>query len=353
MKRILLIASTPLANDGLTQIEMDTIEFNQDVIQFEVACGFGFDNSYGKKLKDKDIICHILPHKRIVFAYMFAIFKLVKQKKYDSVYIHGNSAMMFMEAIPSKLAGTKVITHCHNTKSNYPLVHYMVKPVFNLAVDEKIGCSSWASKWAYCGKNIITIVNGVDIQKFKYNENKRYEMREKLSWEKCKVIGHIGRFSKQKNHKKLIQIFNEIYKNDHKARLLLIGDGELRKEINEQIRSLRLSDVVCMIKETDCPQDYMQAMDIMVVPSLFEGLCLVAIEAQANGLPVLIDNNFTPETVASDLVEVIELSETNGKWADMVEELIKLGRQDVTEQLLRKKMDKVDMMKRLQEVLLR
>lgn len=105
MDRILLVASTPLANDGLTKIEMDVLDYNKGVIQFEVACGFGFDNEYGDKLQNAGIVCRPLPHKRNVLAYMNTIYKLVKKEIYDSVYIHGNSAMMFMEAIPSKLAG--------------------------------------------------------------------------------------------------------------------------------------------------------------------------------------------------------------------------------------------------------
>ena len=253
MKQILLIASRPLANDGLTKIEMDVIKYNKGIIDFEVACGFGFDNLYGDQLHKQQIKCHSLPQKKKAFEYMRAIYKLVKKEKYDAIYIHGNSAMMFMEAIPSKIAGARVITHCHNTKSDYPLIHYIAKPFFNMAVDTKIGCSLLASKWAYCGKNIITIVNGVEIDQFKYDEKKRLEVRKSLEWSENKIVGHIGRFSKQKNHKKLINIFSEMYKKDHSMRLLLIGDGDLKNEIENQIRNMKLENVVCIINQTEKP----------------------------------------------------------------------------------------------------
>ena len=97
MKRILLIASRALANDGLTKIEMDVIKYNKGIIDFEVACGFGFDNLYGDQLHKQQIKCHSLPQKKKAFEYMRAIYKLVKKEKYDAIYIHGNSAMMFME----------------------------------------------------------------------------------------------------------------------------------------------------------------------------------------------------------------------------------------------------------------
>lgn len=353
MKRILLIASRPLANDGLTKIEMDVIKYNKGTIEFEVACGFGFDNFYGKQLHEQQIKCHSLPLKKKVFAYMRAIYKLVKAEKYDGVYIHGNSAMMFMEAIPSKIAGERVITHCHNTKSDYPLVHYIAKPFFNMAVDIKIGCSSLASKWAYSGKNIITIINGVDINRFRYDEKKRIEVRKSLGWTENKIVGHIGRFSKQKNHKKLVEIFAEMYKKDQSMRLLLIGNGDLQHEIENYIQKLGVADEVCIINYTENPQDYMSAMDIMIIPSLFEGLCLVAIEAQANGLPVLIDQFFTVETSASDLVNGLELKDDNAVWAETAIDIMKNGRHDVSKQLIKEQMDKENMLKNIQDILVK
>lgn len=223
---------------------------------------------------------------------MRAIQKLIKEHNYDIAYIHGNSALMFLEIIPAKLGGTHVITHCHNTKSNFPIVHYIMKPIFNLNVDKKIGCSSLASRWAYCGNNIITIPNGVETDRFIFDERVRKQIRSQLKWETCKIVGHIGRFNKQKNHIKLIRIFDEMNKMDNTTRLILIGDGELRESIISEIDRRELSQYVQILPFTDRPQDYMQAMDIMIMPSLFEGLCLVAVESQANGLPVLIDNFF-------------------------------------------------------------
>lgn len=352
-KRILLIASRPLDNDGLTKIEMEIMQYNVGIIEFEVACGFGFDNSVGNTLKTNGIVCYELPNKKKVFLYMAAIQKLVKHGMFDAVYIHGNSAMMFFEALPCKMGGAKVITHCHSTRSDFPIIHHLVKPLFNMIVDEKIGCSLLASKWAYSGRNITTIVNGVDINQFRYDGKKRKEIRASLGWNMNKIVGHIGRFSKEKNHKKLLKIFSEMYKRDDKMRLLLIGDGELKEDINQQISDLGLEGVVSIICYTDCPQDYMQAMDVMVLPSLHEGLCLVAIEAQANGLPVLISSCFPNETQATNIVTRMDLSLPESLWAEKAAELMNQGRHDVVSQLYDKQMDKNDMMSKIQKILLR
>lgn len=352
-KHILLLVSRPLANDGITKIEMDVIDFNKDIIVFDVACAFGFDNSYGEKLKKEGIKCFKLSPKKSVLSYINSIMKLVQAQKYDAVYIHGNSAMMFFDSLPAKMARTKVITHCHNTKSDYPIVHYIIKPFLNLTVDEKIGCSSLASKWAYCGKNIKTIVNGVDVDKFKFNEEIRQSVRSELDWREQKIVGHIGRFNYQKNHEKLIRIFKRIHKLDDSCRLLLIGSGELKEQIEEQIADLELENVVKIIDHTDVPQDYMQAMDIMIMPSRFEGLCLVTLEAQANGMPVLIDEFFTPESVATEQARTLGLEDSDDVWASKALNMIKEGRRDVTQQIKDKKMDYSDMMSSIRDELLR
>lgn len=351
-KHILLLASRPLANDGITKIEMDVIDFNKDIIAFDVACSFGFDNSYGEKLKQEGVKCYKLSPKKNVFSYMNSIKKLVRAQRYDAVYIHGNSAMMFFDSLPAKMAGTKVITHCHNTKSDYPIVHYILKPFFNLTVDKKIGCSSLSSQWAYCGKNIKTIINGVNIDTFRFNEAVRKNIRTELGWANKKIVGHIGRFNYQKNHKKLIRIFKRIHELDDSCRLLLIGSGELKEQIEKQIVDLQLKNVVKIIDHTNAPQDYMQAMDIMIMPSRFEGLCLVTIEAQANGMPVLIDELFTPESVATEQAKVMDLEKPDDTWATMALKMMNKGRKNVAKQLKEKKMDYFDMMSGIQEILL-
>lgn len=354
MKKVLLLTTTPLKNDGLTKIEMDILEYNKKVIQFDVASSFSFENEFGEKLKKEKFKLKILSSKKSVFAYMHSIYKLIKKEKYDVVYIHGNSAMMLMEALPVKLAGkSKIITHCHNTKSDFPVMHYFFKFFFNCIVDEKIACSSLAAKWAYCGKNITVILNGVDVEKFKFNEEIRKNKRIELGWNDKYIIGHIGRFNKQKNHVKLIDIFLEILKTNKSARLLLVGDGELEEEIKEKVLRNEIQDYVCFLGTTDRVQDYMQAMDIIVLPSKFEGLCIVAIEAQANGLPVILSDKFSVETLATKNVLTLPLKENEKYWADIINTKVYKGRFDNFKILIDGKYNAKIMMDEIQKVLLK
>lgn len=332
-KKILMLCSRPLDHDGLTKIEMDVYRKFKDQAHFEFACAFGFDNIYGDELKRDHVPLHILPPKKKVFSYMKGIEKLVKQEKYDVVYIHGNSAMMAFDSIPAKKAGAKVITHCHNTKSKYPIVHYLMKKSFNDSVDVKIAVSEYAAKWAYSGDRIVIIPNGIDIEKNKYNQSEAQKIREELQVEDSVLVGHVGRFVEQKNHKKIISAFSQYHKFKPTSKLLLIGQGEKQEEIKELVKQNELSDSVIFIDFTDHVQDYLSAMDIMLMPSLYEGLCLVALEAQANGLPLVISETFTPETiVCKEHVKVVNLKDKDQIWAKAIAESVQNGHYQPTAQ---------------------
>ena len=176
-----MLATTPFMNDGLTKIEMDVYEYNKSHIEFEFASSFGFDNEYGSRLKSEGVKCRLLKKKKNVVMYMLSIMKLIRQQKYDAVYIHGNSAMMFIETLPTRLGGCKeIITHCHNTSTKFPVFHYLFKPIFNLLVDKKIACSKLAAKWAYFGKNQYVILNGIQKEKFCFSTNSAMMMKKKL-----------------------------------------------------------------------------------------------------------------------------------------------------------------------------
>lgn len=352
-KNILLIATTPLLTDGLTLIEMDVIRFNRDNVHFEVATSFDYDNQYGEQLKSWGIPCYQLPPKNKPFQYMCAIYNKVKEGNYSAVYIHGNSAMMFLEAIPSKIAGVgRVITHCHNTSTDYPIVHYLMKPVFNKAVDVKIACSEAAGKWAYCGKNIHIIKNGVDLKRFQFNSELRERYRKELGWEKNVIIGHVGRFTTQKNHFFLIDIFEELYRNNSRMRLLLIGDGVLKPDVQKYVEKKGLQEQVRFLGAVNNVSDYYHAMDVFLLPSLFEGLSLVVIEAQANGLVCFCSDTCTPESFATNGAIKLPLAIGADKWADAILNRVSSTRRDNISLMRTAGWDKSVMMEKIRHILL-
>ena len=149
------------------------------------------------------------------------------------------------------------------------------------------------------------------------------------------VIGHIGRFCNAKNHKKLIEIFEQVYKQCRNARLLLVGSGELQEEIKQLVEQKKLEDVVIFYGATTKVPELLQAMDCFVLPSLYEGLPLAGIEAQTAGLPVIMSDTITREVKVSDLAHYFPLKSSAEEWA---EEILKVKseqpeRRDMSEEI--------------------
>jgi len=238
------------------------------------------------------------------FSYKAQWNKFFKEhEEYKIIHGHMRSTASIYLKIAKKY-GRTTIAHSHSTASRGNIVEQIVKnimqfPIRNIA-DYFFACSDEAGKWLF-GKNIINnknyklIKNAIEVEKYIFNKNKRKALRNQLSLTGKLVIGHVGSFTYPKNHKRLIEIFNEIYKNNKNSRLLLVGDGPLKLKIINQIKSLELENKVKFVGVVSNVNDYLQAMDIFIFPSFFEGMPVSLIEAQASGLPCLTSLLVTKE----------------------------------------------------------
>lgn len=352
-KKVLILGTCPLANDGITKIEMDICRQFHDDFDFEFALGFSFDNKYGRELQSLGVRLHELEPKGHVLKYMKSIESQVRSNGYDVVYIHGNSAMMYVEARPARRGGAgRVIAHCHNTNTKHPFFHRCFKPFFNRILDLKIGCSAMAAEWAFSGKNIVVIPNGIDTKRMTFDPDARSEKRRELNVGDKILVGHIGRFIEQKNHDKVISVFSAFHQANENSHLLLIGSGQEKERIAEKVCDEGLSDDVTFIGYTDTPEAYISAMDVMLMPSLYEGFGLVAAEAQANGLPIVISDKFPVEAVIiPDGVTVKDLTDGDEKWSKALLEAVARGRY-VPDRDSLAKMDWQEMMDSIRKVLI-
>ena len=171
----------------------------------------------------------------------------------------------------------------------------------------------------------------MDLEKYKFDEIERQRTREKYELENKFVIGHVGRFSYQKNHDFLIDVFYEIIKRNPNAMLLLIGYGELEQKIKEKVLRLGLDPNVIFIGKTEDLAKYYNAMDCFVLPSFYEGLPVVGIEAQAFGLPCVFSSEITPETKILDTCSFLSLEESADIWAERILQNQNLKRNDNNE----------------------
>lgn len=185
------------------------------------------------------------------------------------------------------------------------------------------------------------INNAIDLDKFKFDENIRKKKREELGISKdTKVIGHIGRLVTVKNHTFLLEVFNEVYKKDKNVILILAGAGPLENEIKEKIKSLNLESNVKLLGGRNDANELYQVFDLFILPSLYEGLAVVGIEAQASGLPCILSNEVPKETKILDSSEFVSLTEPKEKWAEVVMNSINnTERKDTSEKLKARNFD--------------
>ena len=182
-------------------------------------------------------------------------------------------------------------------------------------------CSNFAGEWLF-GKHAMNSgrvkvwQNAVDTKRFAYNESKREEMRRQLHVENKFVIGHSGRFMLQKNHKFLIEIFTEIHKRRSDSVLLLTGDGPLMNMFRDRVHELNLDDDVIFAGSVNDMENYYQAMDVFIFPSLYEGLGMSAVEAQISGLPVICSDELPDEAAICDNIKFLSLKKSASEWAD-------------------------------------
>ncbi|MBQ3859162.1 MAG: glycosyltransferase family 1 protein [Clostridia bacterium] len=241
------------------------------------------------------------------------------------VHAH-NEAMGYYALKSAKDAGIRVrIAHAHSTRIirdyKYPL-KLVCKRLLPGAATEWWGCGRDAGiyyfgekRWNESG---FVVRNAIDVSKFAFRQEDRRRLRQLQGLDDCFVIGHVGRFNEAKNHSRLLDIFAEIAKTAPDARLVLIGVGELEQAAREKVRALGLEDRVFFLGQMADVSGWYQAMDCFVLPSVFEGLPVVGIEAQASGLPCFFSDRVTDEVLLSPQAQRISLRADNAEWAGAI-----------------------------------
>lgn len=276
--------------------------------------------------------------------------KLVKEGHYDVVHIHSDvSYKLVLYALAAKVGGAKkILIHSHSSgvegkhRRIKLMLQHVAKWFIPYVADQFLACSQKAAGWMYppCilkGTHFALITNGINVQKFTFNLDVRMEMRKKLGLENNFVIGHIGRFSYQKNHSFLIDIFKKVVENNSKAKLLLIGsyvgDPVYLNETKNKVKNLGLEgNVLFMGLRNDVPR-LMQAMDCFLLPSRFEGLCFVGVESQAAGLPSFFSDTITKELKITNLAHFISLETLTEEWAERILKESQIPRQDMQKKI--------------------
>ncbi|MBB1545570.1 MAG: glycosyltransferase family 1 protein, partial [Clostridiales bacterium] len=245
----------------------------------------------------------VVPPYQKLFKYQKELYKIFKENKYKIVHSHINALSVFPLRVAKKAGVPIRIAHSHTTSNKKEwkrnLAKNILRPFSKVYSNQYLSCSKLAGKWlfgkkAFLDKKIKIINNAIDLEKFKFNKEKRNEIRKEIGLdEDTFLVGHIGRFVTVKNHEFLLDIFNEIHKKEKNSKLILIGRGPLKKNIDRKINELGIKEEVIFTGQINNVSDYYNAIDVFLLPSFYEGLPVVGIEAQANGILCKFSSNMT------------------------------------------------------------
>lgn len=270
----------------------------------------------------------LYPHNYIAY------FKWTRQfykehPEYKIVHSHID-AMSYLPLLAAKKAGVPIrIAHSHNTSIDrdfkYLLKKYFKSRILSVA-NVLCSCGEEAGKFLFGDKEFMIVPNAVEAKLFHFNPIVRERKRKELGVENSFIIGHIGRICHQKNHKYLIDIFKEIYKIDKTAILLIIGVGDQEKQIRQYVTEQNMNQCVRFLGNRQDVSELYQAMDVFVLPSLFEGVPLVGIEAQFADLPCFFSDTVPREVAFGEKVQFVSLDSNAEIWAEEIRNCKKLDR---------------------------
>ena len=323
-ERILHVFGTLNRGGAETLIMNIYRNIDRDKIQFDFMVHHIDEGAFEKEVKSLGGKVYRIENYRGVnhFSYKKSWNDFLKaHQEYRIIHCHKESIIsLVMDA--AKKNNRIAIAHSHNTQ-NIPGFKGKIMDVLNKDVSSKaafkFACSNAAGEWMFGKeKDFKVINNGIDLDKFRFNDKVRENIREKLNFTDRKVIGHIARFNKQKNHTFLVDIFNKLLKTNENYLLVLAGIGELREDIEKKVRDFSIEDKVMFLGSIGYVNELLQSIDIFILPSLYEGLAVSTIEAQAAGLKCLLSENIDKNSKVTDLVEFVPIDKGVEPWVEAI-----------------------------------
>lgn len=310
-------------------------EINREEFQFDFVVHTQEEGAYDREIRELGGTIYHCPRftaiNYLAYKRWWERFFAQSTTKYDIVHGHiGSTAAIYLKC--ARHRGICTIVHSHSTAKIVDLKSILYRIISRRVcgvAQYYFACSDEAGKARFGSKQTFEVLNNaIPTKNYSYSERIRDEVRTRYHLGESLVLGHVGRFVQAKNHKYLIDIFDKVAKKTP-AKLLLVGDGELRASIEDKVKNLGLENDVIFTGIREDVSDLMQAMDVFVFPSLYEGLPLSIVEAQAAGLPCLISDMVPIECKITGLVRQIPLANGADMWAKSVIEASRIQRNDM------------------------
>ena len=295
--------------------------------QFDFFIDSDGDCKLPREFTDMGARYFVIPPYQSTLSHIVSLIRCFKKNTYSIVHSNMNT-LSVLSLFAAWIAGVPVrICHNHSTagkgETKKNIMKYLLRPFAKLFATHCWACSRASGQWLFGKKamerGIVTVIhNAINIHKYAYDSEKRKTIRRRCDLEDKYVVGHVGRFCFQKNHEFLIDVFQRVHDRDPSAVLMLIGIGELQEPIIRKVHRLGLEKSVMFLGERDDVDQLYQAMDVFVLPSRYEGLPLVGVEAQTSGLPCIFSDQITPETVITPETIRLGLDQGAEVWAKAI-----------------------------------
>lgn len=268
--------------------------------------------------------------------------KLMAKYPYTAVHAHTMFSIGWVMLAAKQMNIPVRVSHAHSAlidgnsivKNIYEFA--MRRLILNYSTD-LVACGEKAGERLYgkaaYNKRGNLILNGIDTESFRFSQEKRDSLRKQLNLQDKFILGHTGRLAEVKNQSFLIELMPEILKKREDAVLLLLGDGNDRKMLEEKVAALNLKDKVIFSGSVCNVQDYLNAMDVFAFPSLYEGMPLSILEVQANGLPCVISDTVPPDVFLTDLIHPLSLNDSKNKWIETIVSVQRNNMKDYPQEL--------------------
>lgn len=328
MKRLLCITANMNAGGAETFLMKIYRNIDKSKYQMDFVVSYSGKNFYEDEIKKMGgKIFYVPPKSKNFIKSFFGIKKIVKDNNYIYVIRVNEHSLSTIDLLAARFGGAKKIimrsSNANSGSSFKVFLHKIFRPLAIVVPNIKIAPSTEAAKYTFGKKQVekqkvIILKNGLDIEQFTFDSEVRNKIRDDLKLNDKFVVGHIGRFNEQKNHLKLIEIFNELHKKNSKSILVLVGKGTLEEQIKSKVKQFGLEHCVLFLGEKSNVSQLLFAFDVLVFPSIYEGMPNVIIESQTTGLKCIVSDSITKEANVNGLVEFLSLSAPIEEWCNEI-----------------------------------
>lgn len=327
--RVLHFVSTLSHGSGVMSVIMNYYRhIGREKVQFDFLHFVACEDSYADEIKSLGgkVYCVEKPGGSLKSVKQLNSFFQIHAKEYTWLHNHEVYLTFLLRPVSKRYGLEKFIVHCHATKYSDKPLHAVRNGILCLPIRfikvERFACSEAAGKFLYGEKKmkarkVFIMHNTIDCEKFRFRPEVRERLRKEMGLEGKFVIGHVGRFERQKNHEFLIRVFAEVHKQMPESVLLMVGEGSLEQSVKKIVRKQILEKSVVFLGQRTDVDDLLQVMDIFLLPSRYEGLGIVLFEAQANGLKCYASDYVPKESSLGNTI-YLPLKNAYSFWADVI-----------------------------------